>query len=116
MPKSTKDDLTPRTKNMLNMAESFILAELVKQTYVSSKLSNKDFADKINFDEKARMKFRFDVTPSNVHAVITALGIPDNSARPATPEDVRGLTSRVAALEDQLSKLVNFMVSKGYDK
>lgn len=106
-------------KTVLNMQETFKMAEIVNERYKASKLDNVAFAALINTDPVLRGNFRSDVTKSNVEAVLEGLGIPNNRARvfkKDVTDDCVFLSGRVAALEDQVNRLTNFLKSKGFDK
>ena len=106
------------TKTMLSMMETLKLADIVKANYTESNLDNAAYADFINTHHEG--VFQKQITQSNVASVIAALGITGNRARTTKQdngeENCTLLTARVAALEDQLSKLTNFINTKGYLK
>lgn len=106
-----------QAKRVLILGEQLKLAEIVKATYTDSGKNDADFALDIN-TTKLRDDFKDDITKSNVRSVREALGIPNNVPRytKITDEGCTFLAGRVAALEDQMNRLTNFMKSKGFDK
>lgn len=104
------------TKTMLSMSETLSLAEIVKKDYTDSGMDNVAYAASVNANPTLRVKFRKDVTESNVRSVLDALGIKNNRARfaePATNDDCTFIAGRVAALEDQVNRLTNFLKTQG---
>ena len=106
-----------QAKRVLLIGEQLKLAEIVKATYTDSGKNDADFALDIN-TTKIRDEFKGDITRNNVKSVREALGIQNNVPRytKITDEGCTFLAGRVAALEDQMNRLTNFMKSKGLDK
>lgn len=97
-------------KTVLSMSETFKLAEILKARYKQSNLDNRAFAHSINEIPEERQQFRADITHSNVGAVLDAIGMEGNRARPPKGSDdecATFLAGRIAVLEDRVNKLAH---------
>ena len=96
------------TRNVLTMKEQLYLANLLKDKYTASDLSNVAFTTYINANEEHRSQFRSPLTHSHIQHMLVALDIPGNTKKRVMHEDCKdmlSLTARVAGLELQISKL-----------
>jgi hypothetical protein len=103
----------------LTQSEMFKLADIVKEEYTASGLDNVEFCEMVNLNPVHSAKFRFPLNKSHIATICESLDIPNNrqhKSRTDSVGDCLALTARVQALEDQLAKLTNFLITKGYHK
>lgn len=97
-------------RNVLTLKEQMFLVELVKESYVESKLDDAKYAGYIN--EKHSSSFRQPITRAHILNTRQALDIPPNRPRHAAKQmdagECLGLIARVQALEERVEKLAQF--------
>ena len=98
----------------LTRAQAFKLGTLMSAEYTASGLDNVKFAEKAN----AQLAFGFNISSQVIAQTAKDLEIPPNKPRTTrqniTVGDCIGLVQRVAALEDQVSKLAMFIKQKAW--
>lgn len=102
----------------LSLKEALALNRIVVGEYKASGLENSDFALSVNTNASQRAHFRFDLNPLHIATALKAADIESNTmvkrAKPDIVGDCLGLTARVQALEEQLKRLTEFFIAKGF--
>lgn len=105
---------TKRVMRTLNLKETLALNRIVVARYKDSCLNNVEFAVDINVTPEERKLFRFDLNAGHIGTAIEGAEIEPNMRRQSTPApDNWSLTLRVQALEDQLNRLTQLLITKG---
>jgi hypothetical protein len=97
------------TRNVLKLKEVLALQKVVVEEYVASGLVNSAFASMVN--EKHKVS-EYPITASHVVTMLDALGIENNfdrSRSKSSSAECHTLAARVAAVEEQLAKLVAYV-------
>lgn len=99
-------------RNVMNLKEQLVLADIVKTTYKESGLDNVAYAKSIDWAGK----FRGPVTEFHIRTMLSSLEIKPNRAHRKADAlgDCLGLTARVQALEERVEKLATYI--KGMTK